>query len=99
MKLTEDQETSTLVASRAATRASNALAEAQRTDELAMYLTQRDKWIVQTAPRTAALIASWGDAEAVQTWEMIGRDYQREVWKHLDAEQRDRIKRLRKAAA
>lgn len=99
MKLTEDQETSTLVASRAATRAANALAEAQRTDELALYMTNRAKWIEQTAPRTAALIARWGDAEAIQTWEMIGRDYQCEVWKYLDAEQRERLKRLRKAAA
>ena len=96
---TETEQTAFLIASRASARASNALAEAERTDELTMYLSQREKWIEQTAPRTAALMAKWNDAEAVETWERIGRDYQRAVWKCMDEAQRARIKRLRKVAA
>jgi len=96
---TETEQTAFLIASRAATRATGAIAEAERTDELTMYLTQREKWIEQTAPRTAALMAKWNDAEAVETWERIGRDYQRAVWKCMDEAQRARIKRLRKVAA
>jgi len=96
---TENEQTAFLIASRAATRAVGAIAEAERTDELTMYLSQREKWIEQTAPRTAALMAQWGDVEVIQTWECIGRDYQRAVWKCMNAAQRERIKRLRKAAA
>jgi len=99
MKLTEEQQTAALLASRALTRAEHSIAEAERIDELTLYLTQREKWVEQTAPRTAALMAKWNDAEAVETWERIGRDYQRAVWKCMDEAQRARIKRLRKAAA
>lgn len=95
----EIQQTAFLVASRAGTRAVAAIVEAERVDELTMYLTQRAKWIEQTAPRTAALMRSWSDAVAVETWSMIGRDYQTEVWKHLDETQRGRIRTLRKEAA
>lgn len=98
MSPTEEQETVTLVASRSLTRATHAIAEAERLDELAMYLNQRDKWIEQTAPRTAALMKSWSDETALDTWNRIGADYKREVWKYLDAEQRARLRRLKEAA-
>lgn len=98
MRATENQETARLVASRALTRATQAIGEAERLDELAMYLNQREKWIEQTAPRTAALMKSWGDATALDTWNRIGADYKREVWKHLDADQRARLRRLKEAA-
>jgi hypothetical protein len=83
-----------LVASRAGERAMNAIKEAERTDELTTYLTQREKWIEQTAPRTAALMRSWADDIATETWRCIGSDYKREVWKYLDQEQRGRLRRL-----
>lgn len=97
--MTEDQQTAALLASRALTRAENALVEASRVDELTLYLTQRAKWIEQTAPRTASLMRSWSDKTALETWALIGRDYQIEVWKHLDETQRERIRALRKEAA
>src|SRR5690348_10910832 len=81
MRLTEDQETSTLIASRAAARAQNAIAEAQRTDELALYMTNRAKWIEQSAPKLANLMDAWPDAEINRTWDCIGEDYKRAVWK------------------
>lgn len=95
----ETQQTAFLIASRAANRASNALAEAERTDELTMYLTQRDKWIVQTAPKLAALMRTWSDDAINRTWTDIGGDYKREVWKHMDDELKARIRVLREARA
>lgn len=95
----ETKQTAFLVASRARTRAVRAITEAERTDELAMYLSQRGKWIEQTAPRTAALMRSWKDDVALETWNCIGPDYKREVWKYLDANQRARLRQLKQAAA
>ena len=91
----ETQQTALLVASRAAMRASNAIATAARADDLASYLTQRDKWIEQTAPKLAALMRTWGDDEINRTWTDIGSDYKREVWKRMDDELRLRIRVLR----
>lgn len=95
----ETKQTAFLVASRAGTRAVRAITEAERTDELAMYLSQRGKWIEQTAPRTAALMRSWKDDVALETWNCIGSDYKREVWKYLDANQRARLRELKGLAA
>lgn len=95
----ENAQTAFLIASRAGTRAQSAIAEAERTDELAMYLNQRAKWIEQTAPRTARLMHQWGDDVALKTWDCIGADYKREVWKYLDAEQRARLRQLKGLAA
>lgn len=95
----ETKQTAFLVASRAGTRAVQAITEAERTDELAMYLSQRGKWIEQTAPRTAALMRSWKDDVALETWNCIGADYKREVWKHLDTSQRARLRALKGLAA
>lgn len=96
--MTDEQQTSFLVASRAQKRAADALANAERTDELAMYLNNRAEWIKRTAPRMAALLASWDDAAANESWSRIGHDYRAEIWKHMDAAQRDRIRQIRRAA-
>lgn len=98
MKPTAEQETSMLIASRAMQRAQHAIGEAERLDELTLYMTQRTKWIEQTAPKTAALMKSWSDETALDTWNRIGPDYKREVWKYLDADQRARLRRLKEAA-
>lgn len=97
--MTEIEQTAFLIASRAGERAVHAIGEAERTDELTMYLSQRAKWIAQTAPRTAALMRSWKDDVALQTWNCIGPDYKREVWKYLDANQRARLRELKQATA
>lgn len=99
MKLTEDQETAALLASRALNRAEHAIAEAERIDELTLYLTQRGKWIEQTAPRLAKLMESWSDEAINRTWDSIGEDYKRAVWKCMPDTQKDRIRAVRKAAA
>lgn len=96
--MTDEQQTSLLVASRAQQRVSSALANAERTDDLAIYLNNRAEWIKRTAPRMAALLASWGDAVANESWTRIGQDYRVEIWKHMDAAQRDRIRQIRRAA-
>lgn len=96
--MTDEQQASLLIASRAQQRATRALAEAERTDELALYLNNRAEWIKQTAPRMAKLMASWDDAVANETWSRMGHDYRTEIWKHMDAVQRDRIRQIRRAA-
>lgn len=99
MKLTEDQETAALLASRTLTRAEHAIAEAERIDELTLYLTQREKWIEQTSPRLARLMDTWSDDAINKTWDSIGEDYKRAVWKCMTDAQKGRIRELRKAAA
>lgn len=69
------------------------------TDELILYQTDRAAWIAQTAPKMAAVIDANSDAELIQNWSLMSRDFQTATWAHLSEVQRERIRRLRKEAA
>lgn len=68
-------------------------------EERGLYVTNRSAWLEYVAPRMAKMIEQRSDAWVNETWTMLPKDYIEAVWQHLNASQRDRIKRLRKVAA
>lgn len=68
-------------------------------DELTLYQTNRAAWLKLVAPRMPAVIDSETDDELRMGWELMDRDFQIATWEFLNDVQRDRVKRLRKAAA
>ena len=73
--------------------------EGRMTDELHQYRTNRTAWLQTAGTRMAKMIEQRSDEWVNETWSMIATDYRAAVWAHLDAAQRDRVKRLRKEAA
>jgi hypothetical protein len=69
------------------------------TNELDLYHSDRAAWLALVAPRMPALIDTETDAELAQGWALMSRDFQVATWAHLSEAQRERIRRLRKAAA
>lgn len=67
------------------------------TDELDLYNTNRDEWLRFVAPNLARKLATDTDEQVQRNWPTIPADYKAAVWEHLDATQRERIRRLRKS--
>lgn len=68
------------------------------TDELTLHDTDHDQWLNYVAPNMARKIVTDTDDQIQRNWPRIPTDYKAAVWEHLDETQRDRIRRLRKAA-
>lgn len=68
-------------------------------EEMNLYLTDRNAWLKLVAPRMPAVIDSETDDELRRGWELMERDFQIATWEFLNEPQRDRVKRLRKVAA
>lgn len=68
-------------------------------DERELYELNREEWLKETAPRLAALFPKRTDGWVNVTWIAMQEDHKRAVWAHLDAAQRERVKRVRRAAA
>jgi L-alanine-DL-glutamate epimerase-like enolase superfamily enzyme len=66
-------------------------------EELALYQTDRPRWLTTVAPKQAARISddTYDDAVLAAVWAAMPRDYQVAVWQLLGDSARTRIKSLR----
>jgi hypothetical protein len=65
--------------------------------EITLYQQDREAWIVQSAPKMAKILAESSDTTLGRMWADMKRDYQTSTWQHMDATQRERIRKLRGA--
>lgn len=68
-------------------------------DELTLYHKDRAAWLKLVVPHMPAVIDAETDDELSRGWALMSRDFQEATWEHLSAEQRARVKRVRKEAA